>query len=350
MKLDLNPQLALPAAPSSKAKNVVNDSKGYYTARELYNLGVTEIPWLVDNIFLKSGIMVLSGSSDVGKSTLLRQLTISVGKKDETFLGWNMHVQYGNAIYVSTEDDKTASSYALNKTLGANCSERYLDHIRYVFDTRNLLLKLDKMLTEKPADCIIIDAFGDLYGGQLNQLNNVRKFFEGYFQLVNKHGVLVLFLHHTGKRTEALPPNKNNLIGSQGIEGKARQVIELRKDPINADYRHLCIVKGNYIPESMKTHSFKLKFNDDLTFEKTEERVDFDELVITPESKQQAKAALAETIAELHDTDGLTFEQVAAKLKEEGEKIGKSTAHKIYTEHKKQTGVEAGPPPNDDNE
>jgi len=86
-------------------------------------------------------------------------------------------------------------------------------------------------------------------------------------------------LHHTGKRTENLEPSKNNAIGSQGFEAKMRLVLELRLDRAEPDLRHLCIVKGNYLPQFEKTASYVVSMDDNFVFSDTGNRVQFDELV-----------------------------------------------------------------------
>ena len=53
----------------------------------------------------------------------------------------------------------------------------------------------------------------------------------------------------------------------------------LTKDNDNKSHRHLCVVKNNYMPETNKSESFVLKFNEQLAFENTGERVDLDELI-----------------------------------------------------------------------
>lgn len=71
----------------------------------------------------------------------------------------------------------------------------------------------------------------------------------------------MLLLHHTGKRTESKPPHKSNILGAQGFESKTRLVIELRKDFMEPNIRHLCIVKGNHLPEEFKSSSIALEFD-----------------------------------------------------------------------------------------
>jgi KaiC/GvpD/RAD55 family RecA-like ATPase len=305
------------------------ENKGFYSAKELFDMNIKELPMLVNPLFLKSGISVFAGSSDTGKSTFLRQLGIAIAKGDEKFLGFDLDATHNRAIYVSTEDDRYAISYLLNKTLGEEPDTDYLLNFRYIFDTTRLVNNLDAILSEKPADCVIIDTLTDLYAGDLNQSNKVREFLNPYFILADKHNCLFVFIHHTGKRTEEYPPNKNNLLGSQGIEGKARQVIELRRDPLQIQYRHLCVVKGNYIPDDMKTHSFKLQFNTNLTFTMTDERVAFEELIISQMDKVQNKKLMQNRVVELRNS-GKSYTEIAEIMTEEGMPISKSTANNYY--------------------
>jgi RecA-family ATPase len=316
-----------------KIDHEVQSEKGYYSARELYEMNIKEMPMLVNPIFLKSGLSVFAGSSDTGKSTFLRQLGLAIAKGDDTFLGWEIKAKHNRVIYVSTEDDRIAISYLLNKSLGDNADVEYLDNFTYIFNTSGLVDNLNAILSEKPADCVIIDAFTDIYGGDLNQSNRVREFFNQFFTLVDKYNCLFIFIHHTGKRTEEYPPNKNNLLGSQGIEGRARQVIELRRDPKDSQYRHLCLIKGNYIADDLKTKSFKMKFNEDLTYEMTDERVDFEELVFSQMDRNEYKREIAEKVIELRDS-GNTFENISRLLADEGINISKSTAFNYYKKFK----------------
>jgi hypothetical protein len=94
-------------------------------------------------------------------------------------------------------------------------------------------------------------------------------------------------LHHTGKRTQNLEPSKDNLLSGQGLEAKMRVVIELRADLMNPAFRHLCIVKGNYLPANYKRESFVLQFDEpNFHFTNTGERVPFELLVKNVNTEQ----------------------------------------------------------------
>ncbi len=295
-------------------------------------------PTLIDPIFPRTGLTVLAGSSDTGKSTFLRQLAISVVRGDETFLGWPINAVHNRVIYVSTEDDKYAISYLLNKTIEEDDDIDKYENLRYVFNLDDPFEDLDIILTESPADCIIIDAFSDLFPGDMNQANKVRNFMNQFSVLAEKYGCLVIFLHHTGKRTEDFPPSKNNLLGSQGIEGKARQVIELRRDPKDAQYRHVCIVKGNYLIDDLKTHSYKLLFENQY-FTMTDDRVDFDNLVVNFDEKKQMKERRISRVVELYSPE-ISYQDIAERMTSEGLKISKSTVGNDVMEAKSRGLIE----------
>ncbi len=272
--------------PQENKKIIPEAEKPYTTGTDLLSRGVDDIPCLVEPIFPRSGVVALGGASDTGKSSLLRQLAINVCAGDN-FLGFSIKSRYRRAIYVSTEDDETAVSYLLNKQ-----NKELLLHpdefseLIFLFDTENLTDRLDGMLTENPADLVVIDCFTDIYSRSMNQANEVRTFLNQYSQLANKHQCLFVFLHHTGKRQEENLPSKNNLLGSQAFEAKMRAVFELRNDLADDTKKHLCIVKGNYLSSEYKKESYVLDFSENLVFQNTDERCLFSMLIKNDETKR----------------------------------------------------------------
>lgn len=270
-------------------KDVTPDDEGkFISGLDLLNLNTEFIPMLFGDLIPKVGVWALVGASDTGKSMALRQMAMSVAG-NMPFLDMECMATYNRAVIICTEDDDFATSYVLrrqNKSVGL--TDEQAKNIQFLFDTDNLIENIEKELSETPADLVIIDAFGDVFDGKdLNQNNQVRTFLNKFSQLANRYKCSIGFLHHTGKRTEALSPSKNNAIGSQGFEAKMRLVIELRLDKVNPDLRHFCVVKGNYIPQEMKNSSIVIRMDDNLTFSDTGERVEYINLLDGATGRQE---------------------------------------------------------------
>ena len=256
----------------------VNNRKSI-SAAELMSRQIEEVPCLVEPILPKTGLACIAGSSDTGKSSLLRYLCMCVVSGKTDFIGFQIQAEHKRAIYVSTEDDETIIAHLLSKQ-NRDLQEELtnFEGLHYVFNTEELVGTLDGILTEQRADLVCIDAFTDIYRGDMNMSNQVRVFLNDYSQLGQKHQCLILFLHHCGKSTDDKKPSKHNLLGSQAFEAKMRLVMELRNDRTDNTVKHLCIVKGNYLHADHKNDSYRLQFTDNMTFVSTGERTPFENL------------------------------------------------------------------------
>ena len=300
----------------SKIKPNGKLSKFLIGADVIKNKNYKEVEYLVDKLIPKGTLCALVGESDTGKSSLLRQLAVSMVYGDEDFLGFKMKSSCNNVLYVSTEDGEMATSVWLNKYFGQDKSkDDILSRLNFIFSTDGIISNLRDAVKNNCIDLIIVDSYADLFTGSMNNSNEVRGFLNQYDNLVNEFGTTVIFLHHTKKSSAGSRPNKNNILGSQGFEAKMRSVMMLTKDNDNKSHRHLCVVKNNYMPETNKSESFVLKFNERLAFDNTGERVDLDEL-IDEDYLKEAK--------ELKD-GGETIRAITNKLNDKGYKVSKSS-------------------------
>lgn len=291
-------------------------SKFLIGADVIKNKDYKEVEYLVDKLIPKGTLCALVGESDTGKSSLLRQLAVSMVYGDEDFLGFKIKSSCNNVLYVSTEDGEMATSVWLNKYFGQEKSkDDILTRLNFIFSTDGILSNLRDVVKNNCIDLIIVDSYADLFTGSMNNSNEVRGFLNQYDNLVNEFGTTVIFLHHTKKSSAGSRPNKNNILGSQGFEAKMRSVMMLTKDNENKSHRHLCVVKNNYMPETNKSESFVLKFNEHLSFDNTGERVDLDEL-IDEDYLKEAK--------ELKE-GGESIRAITNKLNDKGYKVSKSS-------------------------
>ncbi len=235
-------------------------------AYELLNNSIETIPFLVEPLFPKTGLVALVGSSDCGKSTFLRQLAMSIATKQDDFLGFKINALHNRVLYISTEDGYEAMSAIMKKQFSNHSTNSDTLQLQFCFDVEDAIEYLNNYFSkpENLLDCVIIDAFGDVFNGDSNMVSKVRPFLNLFKIISERNNCLIMFLHHTGKNAEKKEPNKSNILGSQGFEAKMRFILELRKDPQISNKRYLHFLKGNYLSEEYKSKVIGLEIDENL--------------------------------------------------------------------------------------
>jgi hypothetical protein len=237
------------------------------SARYLLENKIIETPMLWGHLLQTTGIAVLSGSSDTGKSTLLRQLSIAIITRQENFLGLNLNSKHYRVIYISTEDDEYSLSPRIKKEHKKESAADFYDNLTFILDGEDTFEAAKKEFEKNPADCIIIDTWGDYADGDLNAANNVRTPLKALRSFALTHKCLFIINHHNRKSASDTDISKRSLLGSQSLEAKARVVLMLTIDNIDPTLRKLSISKGNYIPYGLKKKSIVLRTTEDFIFE-----------------------------------------------------------------------------------
>lgn len=348
-KTDENPLQTTEISKLENQKENLLKSKTFdeakYSGLKLFKYDYENLPKLIDPIFPKVGVVSLVGSSDTGKSTFLRQLALSVAFGKDKFIGYEIQSSTQNVIYISTEDDPASTSISIKKQIRGfykdkEVPEELLNNIKFVFDfnlnednDKNLFKILEKDLLEIGADLIIIDAFTDIFSGDINSSTKVREFLNYFSNLAKTNNCLILFLHHTGKRTDKYTASKDNVLGSQAFEAKMRVLIELKHYPKEEFKRTLTITKGNYISSQIKKYSRILRFDE-------ENLLFFDEgQILTSDianlSKTYPKKEEVMTIIKSLHSEKKPVREIETILKSKGYSIGKSTVSNYIQEIKK---------------
>lgn len=326
---------------NSKESNFIKDD---FSALKLFEFDYEELPKLLDPIFPKVGLASLVGSSDTGKSTFLRQLAISIAFGLDNFVGYKLDTTTKNVIFISTEDDPASTSVSIKKPIKKLLEDKFdkssLHHLKFIFDVdvtgesdRNLFKLLEKDLSNIGADLIVVDAFTDVFSGDINSSTKVREFLNQFSKIAKKHKCLVLFLHHTGKRTDKYSASKDNVLGSQAFEAKMRVLLELKHYPNDETKRTLTITKGNYISSKIKKYSKVLTFNEEeLLFYDTGEEVLTDSISNLAKYNPKKKE-MTPLIEELYNKK-YSVRKIEEELKKQGYSIGKSSVSNYIKEIK----------------
>jgi hypothetical protein len=262
--------LILPPKRPDQIATQFDMSKDEWTLGELLDMKITEIPFLVDKLIPLHTLNVLAGQSERGKSTLYTQLSLAIIRGDDEFLGCKLNTTHKRVLVISTEDGPVALSFRTNKQLTqASSTVELRDRLVFITNQDNLEVRIENYLKKTKVDLIVMDAFGDVFtGGDINASNSVRRFLDKYVNFIRKYGCSVLFVHHVGKGKQSNKAEKDQLLGSTGIEGKMRNVLMLS---IVNDQHQLSIAKGNYINREDKKIPIYLNFNSNtLTFSKAD--------------------------------------------------------------------------------
>ena len=164
-----------------KEKKTPEVGKTKFYLHELLSLEITEIPFLVEGMIPKNAISFLTGPSDVGKSTWCTQLCLGITAGKEEFLGHKINYEHKRSIIVNTEDNSQNVAVKIKKQL--QYQELSMDKQKRMMlwtDGHNLVEEIEQHLSENLIDLIVVDAFSDVFKGDINSANSVRDFLEDF--------------------------------------------------------------------------------------------------------------------------------------------------------------------------
>jgi RecA-family ATPase len=313
---------------NQKGKSVITykRDKRLIPVKDLFKEVAEEQSFLWGSFIPTGSIAMLCGPSDGGKTMLARQLCIALARGDKELLSFNLNPKYKRSLYVSTEDSKNDWVVKMKK-IGLNENEIELvgENMLLVTEYDELLKLLENELMHNPVDLVVLDVLSDVFTGDLNSTQLIRGFLKHYKQLAEKFGTSFLFIHHLSKKGESSgSPNKQNVLGAMGIESSMRSVIELRKDPADANIKLITITKGNYVSEAVKKKVYKIKHGANFLYESV--GLDYSDI-------EKEKNNVNNEVIKLKE-DGLTYREIATELEKNGTKIGKSKVGKIINQKK----------------
>jgi hypothetical protein len=289
-------------------------SKETFSGTDLLNLNIEEIPKLWHPFFPMRGVVGLTGSSDCGKSLLLRQLAIAIALGKNEFLGCPLHTRHRRALYVCTEDDKEGIAALLHKQSGS-VKAKELSNIIFAFEYTNLLKRLEELLSNHEFDLIVIDVWSDTFNGNPNNWVEVRQNLSGIKDLADRYNCLIAVIHHTVKNSEKSAPDKSKLNGSQAIEAKLRCLLEMRQSD-NPDERILYVLKNNYMSNEDKLNGLVLELHKERLLFTNTGRIASKHGTVS-EGKKYDKQLWITRMVECREQTGFSFDKARYRLSEQ---------------------------------
>lgn len=300
--------------------------------------------YLLDGLLPRGILAALVGTSDVGKSMFARDFALHLVLNRKSYIGKQINAKYYKVLYVSTEDDAQEWRLRLKNSICEPHEAARLDGLDIMFSQgKSTQGKILSYLQQNKADLVIIDVACDLGIGDINNTDVVRNFLNPYKEMARQFNTTVLFLHHTGKRTQGI--YRDNTIGSQAWVSTPRAVWMLNKESSSfgrTPVRMLTLVKGNFAKEEDKNQPIPLLLKEDLlTFEPAPLSTALCSYFET--GKKQKKTEDPDVISrvmELHG-EGLTILDIVQKLQGTDLAVKKTSVSKIIQENKKKNGNKA---------
>jgi RecA-family ATPase len=297
-------------------------TKEIYTLTELLSMKETKIPFLLEKLIPEKAITFLAGDSDTGKSLLYTQLATAIIEGKTEFLGLKLKAPLGKVLMLNSEDSPISISVRVKMQLsGKILSKEVSNKLSILANSQDAARKIEKILSKNPVDLVVIDAFADVFGEDINSSSAVRNFLNQFEALIQKYGCTVLIVHHIGKGKETLAANKSHMLGSVGTHGKARSVIMLSKPQSDSNFKSLKIVKNNYLGEDEKKQEILLEFDPKTLLHKTvsEESLTKETLkqlkqVSKPKTRKSTKTDLSRQEAMRLRNEGYTLEAIGEKM------------------------------------
>jgi hypothetical protein len=188
--------------------------------RDLLNEPEEAIQWVVDGLLPTAGLSLIAAKPKVGKSTLARQLAVSVAR-GEPFLG-RATVQ-GPVIYLGFEEKK---SEALKHFSLMGVQDEPI-HTYFGGAPQNAIDELRRLTSEVRPVLIIVDTlFRIARIKDANDYAQVTNALEPLLTLARATGAHVLVIHHSGKNDREGP---EAILGSTAIFGTVDTAILLRR-------------------------------------------------------------------------------------------------------------------------
>lgn len=168
------------------------------TAAEV--MGRAQPGWLVKPIIPESGLAMLYGASNVGKTFVVLSLARAIAT-GEPWLG-QYEVQPGEVLYVAAE-----GGGRLGKRLdaldfaGTGARSRFVLTPVYLAEKANREALLEKLAQSgmESLKLVVVDTLAMSFTGEENSAKEMGELINGAREVRNATGATILFVHHTGK-------------------------------------------------------------------------------------------------------------------------------------------------------
>lgn len=172
-----------------------------------------EISWLADGLLTKGGFSLMVGPPKAGKSTLVRQLVLSVAQGNH-FLGRD--ITQGRVLYLTFEEQPAVLKKQF-EAAGRKPNDPIIVHVGNVFESQEIVYQdIQSAIEEYEPSLVVLDTLFDII--QLESINDYKEVKVALARMrtiARKTGAHIIGVHHTNKGGEG----NNSIMGSNAIHG-----------------------------------------------------------------------------------------------------------------------------------
>ncbi len=242
----------LRSAPAPRQRKV------RYTAPELLALDTSAPAQLWDGFLPTNDIALFVGVQGKGKSTLMRELSIAIARRDTSFLTRPLNVRNGKVVYVKGEGGVIHFARIL-KRYGGVMPEGFIliDGCRLTL--QEVHSEIEAELKRGAADMIVFDSLGNFYTGEQNSNSDAQNFLREFAYCAEDS--CVLFIHHIGKSGHHESPDIKFVQGAGGFTQRARAVVMMVGND-SENRRWLRLAKEDNVSEEFRKELLCVEFRE----------------------------------------------------------------------------------------
>ena len=203
------------------------------------------VPWVVEDFAVKGSLTLLAGREGEGKSLFAMSIAAAVLSGSQIA---GMNTERGRVLILDAENGEYEIHRRVN-TLGFSGDEGVAVYEADFFHLGRQLDRLNEVLRQEQPDLLVLDSFRSLWpGGEENDSGAVAQVLDPLRNLVRRHRVAAILLHHSPKRSSGYR-------GSTAIGAAVELGFVLARsegDPEGSARRYLSCWKCRPAPEPSK--------------------------------------------------------------------------------------------------
>lgn len=233
-------------------------------AEELMDMNIPSIEYHVKYIIPKGGKVIISGTSEAGKSLMAMNLAVAMTSGMTKFLIFDI-AQTNVGIFDFEVGISPFRARLIPMIRGKNLKTKNL-HISLLpsidFTDSKIRIQIESRIVKRNIKVVIFDPMGCIWQGNENESVKIRELTSYFNELIAKYGITIIIVHHWRKSSDKFKEGAEMAAGSYFLNAWAESHITLKRN--DESYVTISHVKNRH---GDKFKPFMAKLDENLWFE-----------------------------------------------------------------------------------